>query len=275
MRRVAPGVWQLSGFPPNAINIYLAGDVLIDAGTRWARRRICRQLQGRPLSLVALTHCHPDHQGSAKVVCEKFGVPLACHHADVDVMEGRRPMLPRTRPIFWSERHWAGPSHPVQRVLRDGDELAGFRVVHAPGHTPGHVIYFRESDRVALAGDVLANIHFLTGLPGLREPPKSFSADAESPIDARARTIAAVGRVLRSWAAAPQREVIRAVRYRLIVMILSCRYTPPWEPIAPPCRPFDPSSEGESFHDPQIHSWCLGLFVLCLSPEPPGPRAVL
>jgi hydroxyacylglutathione hydrolase len=62
-------------------------------------------------------------------------------------------------------------------VLRDGEEVAGFRVVHTPGHTPGHVIFFREADRVAVAGDVLANIHFLTGRPGLREPPPFSSAD--------------------------------------------------------------------------------------------------
>ena len=37
MREIAQGIWQLTGFPPNAVNIYLAGDVLIDTGTRWAR----------------------------------------------------------------------------------------------------------------------------------------------------------------------------------------------------------------------------------------------
>ncbi len=66
----------------------------------------------------------------------------------------------------------------VERVLHDGDELAGFRVVHTPGHTPGHVIFFRESDRVAIAGDVLVNMSFLTLKPGLREPPPFFSHDA-------------------------------------------------------------------------------------------------
>ena len=50
-------------------------------------------------------------------------------------------------------------------------------MVHAPGHTPGHVIFFRDADRVAIAGDVLANIHFLTGKPGLREPPPFFTLD--------------------------------------------------------------------------------------------------
>jgi hydroxyacylglutathione hydrolase len=179
MHAIAPGVWQLFGFPPNAINVYLAGDVLIDAGTRWSRWRILRQIRGRRVSLVALTHCHPDHQGSARAVCERLRVPLACHKADVGAVEGREPMGPRNKFIRLSARVWSGAPCPVARVLRDGDEVAGFRVVHAPGHTPGHVIYFRESDRLAIAGDVLANIHFLTGRIGLLEPPRFFSVDAE------------------------------------------------------------------------------------------------
>jgi glyoxylase-like metal-dependent hydrolase (beta-lactamase superfamily II) len=179
MRELARGVWQLTGFPRDAINCYLVEDVLIDAGTRWARSRVLSQLAGRPLTLVALTHCHPDHQGAAAAVCRRFGVPLACHEADVPAMEGREPMLPRGRLVQLGIRLMAGPPRKVERVLHDGDEVAGFRVVHAPGHTPGHLIYFRESDRVAVAGDVLANINFLTGKPGLRQPPRQFSADAE------------------------------------------------------------------------------------------------
>jgi glyoxylase-like metal-dependent hydrolase (beta-lactamase superfamily II) len=86
-------------------------------------------------------------------------------------------MVPRNRIIRLGCWLLAGRPCPVGRVLRDGDEVAGFRVVHTPGHTPGHVVYFRESDRVALAGDLLANLNFLTGQPGLREPPWFFSAD--------------------------------------------------------------------------------------------------
>src|SRR5215213_6851442 len=168
MRQVAKGVWQLHGFPADGFNVYLAGDVLIDAGTRWARSRVLRQLPGHKLSLMALTHVHPDHQGSAAAVCQRYRVPLACHEADVPFMEGRAPMVPRNRLLRLGERFWAGPPLPVGRVLRDGDEVAGFRVVHTPGHTPGHVVYFRESDRLAIAGDLLVNISFLTFSEGLR-----------------------------------------------------------------------------------------------------------
>jgi len=178
MHSIAPGVWLLAGWPRDLFNVYLVEDVLIDAGTRWARRRIARQLGGRPLQSVVLTHCHPDHQGSAHAICTAFGVPLACHAADVDAMEGRAPMLHRPRLERLSRRLWAGPPHPVGRVLREGDDVAGFRVVHTPGHTPGHICLFREADRLAIAGDVLANIHFISRRPGLREPPRVFSTDA-------------------------------------------------------------------------------------------------
>ncbi len=176
---IAPHVWQLTGFPRQMINAYLVGDVLIDALTRWDRRRLMRQLETRTISLVALTHCHPDHQGTAHAVCERFGVPLACHEADVPVMEGRAPMQPANWQLAASSRLFAGRPHSVQQVLHDGDVVAGFRVFHMPGHTPGHVIFFRDTDRLAIVGDVLANISFLTGRAGLREPPSFFSADAD------------------------------------------------------------------------------------------------
>jgi glyoxylase-like metal-dependent hydrolase (beta-lactamase superfamily II) len=174
---IADGLWQLAGWPRDLVNVYLAGDVLIDAATRWAKRRILRQLQGRALRTIALTHCHPDHQGMAKFLCDHFQVPLACHEADVPAMEGREPMQPRNWIVHWGQRLLGGPSHPVGQMLRENDEVAGFRVIHAPGHTQGHVIFFRESDRVAIAGDLLANINFLTRRPGLREPPTIFSVD--------------------------------------------------------------------------------------------------
>jgi glyoxylase-like metal-dependent hydrolase (beta-lactamase superfamily II) len=179
MRLLAKDVWQLAGSPRDWFNVYLVEDVLIDGATRWAKRRILRQLQNRSVRLVALTHCHPDHQGAAKAVCDQFGVPLACHEADVPAMEGRRPMMPHNRVIRLGERIWAGPPHPVGQVLRDGDEVAGFRVIHAPGHTPGHVIFFRERDRVAIVGDVLVNTNFLRRRRFLGEPPAAFTVDVE------------------------------------------------------------------------------------------------
>jgi hydroxyacylglutathione hydrolase len=180
MRQLAPGVWRLKQFPAPSVNVYLAGDVLIDAGIRWDRRRIFAEIEGRELSLLALTHVHPDHQGVARDVCEARGIPLACHADDVDAMEGRRPIQeaapdnPFNRII---KRFWQGPPYEVARVLHEGDEVAGFRVVHAPGHARGEVIFFRESDRVAICGDVIRNMSYATGLPGIKEPPAIFTYD--------------------------------------------------------------------------------------------------
>ncbi|MGN6216519.1 MAG: MBL fold metallo-hydrolase [Solirubrobacterales bacterium] len=178
MKYLAPGVWRLREAPRPLINVYLAEDVLIDAGRRWDRRRIFSELEGREISMLALTHVHPDHQGCAKVVCEARNVPLACHADDVDAMEGRRPVSATAKPtarLF--ARLWEGPSHKVDRVLHEGDEVAGFRVVHAPGHAPGEVIFFRDSDRVAICGDVIRNITYVTLRTRLSEPPQDLTPD--------------------------------------------------------------------------------------------------
>jgi glyoxylase-like metal-dependent hydrolase (beta-lactamase superfamily II) len=178
MKQVAEGVWRLSERPAPLINVYLVNDVLIDAGRRWDRGRIFKQIEGHDLSLVALTHVHPDHQGVAKDVCEARGIPLACHADDVEAMEGRRPTSASTALVSrLIVRFWEGPPHPVERVLREGDEVAGFRVVHAPGHSPGEVIFFRDSDRVAICGDVIRNLSYATMRSVINEPPDAFNDD--------------------------------------------------------------------------------------------------
>ena len=138
MKNVARNVWQIDGFPPNAINAYLVGDILIDGGTKLDVRRFLKALKGIDLKLVALTHCHPDHQGAVKAVCEKFSVPLACHELDRAAMEGRAPMVPEGRMIRISGRLLSGPPHNVDRVLTDGEMIRPLRVIHARGHTPCH-----------------------------------------------------------------------------------------------------------------------------------------
>jgi hydroxyacylglutathione hydrolase len=178
MKQMAPGVWRLDEFPRPVINVYLAENVLIDAGRTWDRGRIRKQTAGRELSLLALTHVHADHQGSAKTICAERGIPLACHEGDVDAMEGRRPIAATSHPMArLFARFWAGPPHKVDRVLAEGDEVAGFRVVHAPGHSPGEVIFFRESDRVAICGDVIRNLSYATYRAMLAEPPGIYTPD--------------------------------------------------------------------------------------------------
>lgn len=182
MKPVAPGFWQFRFLWPNAFNAYFieagAERVIVDASTRWDRGNMRRQLAGKDSTLLVLTHAHPDHQGCAKCLCEEFNIPLAVHEAEVASAEGRAPLCRQSRSIeFLGGLIWAGPRSPVGRVLREGDVVAGFTVYHMPGHTPGHIVLFRESDRLAIVGDVLNNNHLITHTQYLREPPHVYTWD--------------------------------------------------------------------------------------------------
>jgi glyoxylase-like metal-dependent hydrolase (beta-lactamase superfamily II) len=179
MKPLAEGVFLLDGFPPYGINVYLVGDALVDAATRHATRRILRQLRGRRVTTHALTHAHPDHQGASHAVCETLGIPLWCGERDVQAMETGQvvagyPSSPINRLIAAA---WPGPPHPVARPLKEGDTVGGFAVLEVPGHSDGHVAYWREADRTLLCGDVFNNMNLMTGIPGLHEPPAIFTPD--------------------------------------------------------------------------------------------------
>jgi hydroxyacylglutathione hydrolase len=180
MKQLAEDVYQLKGRPRNAINVYVIGDVLIDAATRQAEKRIMRELAGRTITAHALTHAHPDHQGSSHAICERLNIPLWCGQGDIPAMETpgaiKNPKAPRWLNAL-QERFWTGPPHPVARALGEGDEVAGFTVLETPGHSPGHVSFWRESDRTLIVGDVLGNMNFITGIPGLNLPPDLFTPD--------------------------------------------------------------------------------------------------
>jgi glyoxylase-like metal-dependent hydrolase (beta-lactamase superfamily II) len=180
MKELAPGVHQLRGFPPDAINVYLVGDVLIDAATRQAERRIMRQIAGHTVTAHALTHAHPDHQGSSHAICERLQIPLWCGQGDVPAMETPGAISNSQAPGWMNRfqaRFWTGPPHPVARALVEGDDVAGFEVLEVPGHSRGHVAYWRASDGVLILGDVLNNVNVRTGARGLHEPPEIFTPD--------------------------------------------------------------------------------------------------
>ena len=195
MKELAPGLWQLSGFPPQGINVYLMGDVLVDAATRRAGRRILTQLRGREVTAHALTHAHPDHQGASHEVCTALGIPFWVGERDADAAEDPRLIKerqPHTRLNSVIDRFWTGPGHPVDRRLREGDTVAGFSVLDVPGHSAGHVGYWRESDRVLVLGDVLNNMNIVTGRRGLYEPKWFFTPDPERNRES-IRRVAALG----------------------------------------------------------------------------------
>ena len=180
MKQLADDIWQVRGFPPNAINVYLVRDVLIDAATRHAGRRILRQLRGRDVNAHALTHAHPDHQGASREICEALSIPFWVGEHDADAAE--RPELigerqPDNPVAQFFVRTMTGPGRRVDRQLREGDEVAGFTVLDTPGHSAGHVSFWRQSDRVLICGDVLSSQDPLTSIPGLTEPKPFLTPD--------------------------------------------------------------------------------------------------
>jgi hydroxyacylglutathione hydrolase len=194
VKELADGVWQLSGFPPNGINVFLVGDVLVDAASRYAGNRILRQVKDHAVNAHALTHAHPDHQGASKEVCEALGIPFWVPERDADAAEDPRLIDERQPDHFIAHffyRVFHGPGLPVDRRLHEGDDVGGFKVLDTPGHSAGHISLWRESDRVLILGDVVNNVDVLTGIPGLKEPKPYLTPD---PAENR-RSIKRLGRL--------------------------------------------------------------------------------
>lgn len=173
MHEVAPGVHQLAGKPPHMVNAYLVGDVLVDAGTPAAQRRLLRELSGHTVNAHLVTHAHPDHFGSTHAVATELGVPVWTGAADAEAIETARPVIgPGRIPKLMSKMKMP-PAHQVDRGLVEGDEVAGFEVLDVPGHSPGHIALWRESDRVLVCGDVFMR------LPRVAAPFGFLTVDVE------------------------------------------------------------------------------------------------
>ena len=180
MHRLAEDIWAIPSLPRHSINAWLVGDVLVDAQTRRDGGKIVKALAGRPVTAHALTHAHPDHQGASHHVCSELGVPYWAPERDADAAEDPRLIGERqpSNPLAqFFVKAFTGPAHPVDRRLRDGDEVAGFRVIDAPGHSLGHVVYWREADGVLIVGDVLNSMHPLLMTRGLRLPMDALTPD--------------------------------------------------------------------------------------------------
>jgi glyoxylase-like metal-dependent hydrolase (beta-lactamase superfamily II) len=167
MEKVADGVWLLRGDARKSMNIYFLEDegglVQFDAGSKSMTRKAkaaAEQLGG--LKRVVLGHAHADHRGTAPAM----GVPVHCHPDEVADAESDASIAPYMdlselpwAPARWIYpplmKRWDGGPVKIDGTVSEGDEVAGFRVIHFPGHAPGLIGLWRERDRLAIVSDVI------------------------------------------------------------------------------------------------------------------------
>ncbi len=191
MHAIAPDVHHLALAPRDLLNAYLVGDILVDAGIASSARRIVAALDGRPLAAHALTHVHPDHAGGSRRVLDARDVPVWVGAADAEAMRRGEPAPAGNRLSGLLRFASTFDGVDVARELREGDELAaGFVVLDVPGHSPGHLAFWRPADRVLIAGDVWFHVDPWTLRPKLREPFRLLTADPARNRDAIRRLAA-------------------------------------------------------------------------------------
>jgi hydroxyacylglutathione hydrolase len=178
LHELAPGLVLARGGPGRTLNIYLLGDVVLDAGLRWSRHHLARQLAGRQLSAHVLSHAHFDHAGSSAWLCHTFNLPLWCGAGDAAAITSGR-VDSHGSPLVNRLQRTLAPvtAHPVSRTLREGDVVGGFEVLEVPGHSPGALAFWRARDRVLVCGDVVANFGLHPTRLRLVLAPAALSAD--------------------------------------------------------------------------------------------------
>ncbi|HEV3036154.1 MAG TPA: MBL fold metallo-hydrolase [Solirubrobacteraceae bacterium] len=188
---VAEGVWVVQGQPARC-NVYLIEDdggvTLFDAGARTMTRAVATagaKLGG--IRRVVLGHGHTDHRGTAPAL----GVPVLCHPDEVQDAEGSGgfrywPQGLAGLPTPMRQVHrllhrfaWDGGPVTIAGTLDEGEELAGFTVVHLPGHAPGMIALWRESDRLALTSDCFYTLDMWGRDCEPRLPERLYNYDTE------------------------------------------------------------------------------------------------
>jgi glyoxylase-like metal-dependent hydrolase (beta-lactamase superfamily II) len=178
------------------------GWVLIDTGVTGLTgllERAARERFGegsRPAAII-LTHGHFDHIGGLEHLAETWDVPIYAHELENPYLDGSASypppdpnvgggMMARLSPLY--------PRGPIDVKSRlhllplDGSikEMPGWRWIHTPGHTPGHISLWRSSDRTLIAGDAFITTNQESAYavavqkPELHGPPKYFTQDWQS-----------------------------------------------------------------------------------------------
>jgi glyoxylase-like metal-dependent hydrolase (beta-lactamase superfamily II) len=204
-REIAPDVFCLGPWGRTQTTVYFVRSgpswVLIDAG--WAKdvsriERAAGSLFGadsRPAAIL-LTHCHPDHAGTARQLALAWGCAVYMHPDELPIATAdfaamvasagpldRFVILPLMRAMGRRRREAVlarsslGEAASTFEPSAGVPGLSGWECVPTPGHTPGHVSYFRASDRVMISGDALVTLKvnswagLLLQRPGLSGPP--------------------------------------------------------------------------------------------------------
>ncbi len=194
--QIAGGVWVVrGGFPLRTMNVYLLADgdgvTVFDAGIAAmpsAVRAAGARLGG--ITRVVLGHADADHRGAAG----GLGAPIYCHQADRAAAESPEPfrtywdlskLAPHARAVYPRLlKAWDGGALKIAGTVAEDEEVAGFKVVHLPGHAPGLIGLFRESDRLALASDCFYTLDPQTGVKGgARVPHPAFNANLDQTRD--------------------------------------------------------------------------------------------
>jgi hydroxyacylglutathione hydrolase len=190
---IAEGVWRVQG-EPGRMNVYLIEDedglVQFDAGGRCMLDQLRTAIRwfGRPLREVVLGHGHTDHRGTAPFL----GVPVRCHADEVADAEGSggwrywgdlTGLEQPTRFVhkeLMHPRFWDGGPVRIAGTLSEGEQVAGFEVVHLPGHAPGLIALLRRDDGVALTSDAFYSIDAWGGDSPPHVPDDAYNEDTAS-----------------------------------------------------------------------------------------------
>ena len=176
--QLAPGVWRIPLAPFDLLNAFLLeGDdgslTLLDAGVARAPRKVLAALAALgkapgDVTHLLLSHAHGDHAGGAHSLQAATGSRVLTHEREaVYLREGRMPTADRsTLGGRLLARLPSGGFTPVSvdETFGDGALLplsGGLRVVHTPGHTPGHCSFLHTGSGVLLTGDALFNVRGL------------------------------------------------------------------------------------------------------------------
>ncbi len=185
MQQIFPG---LARVPTVFVNAYFIGDpdgrwAVVDTGLLGFAATIIEKAQRRfgPRSrpeAVFLTHGHFDHAGNATALADHWGVPVYAHRLEMPYLTGRSDyptpdptvggaiaMMSRVMPygarnLGTRLRALPADTTPGGDSHETGDlpGMDGWRWLHTPGHSPGHVAFYRRGDRTLLAGDAVATV---------------------------------------------------------------------------------------------------------------------